>query len=153
MRFLLVFLAFWTTENPSLKQLRTYYYQAPNNSDAAKKMADLVKGIDNGDDAVLICYKGASMMFKAKHSFNPVSKLSNFKTGKKYIELSAKKEPSNAEIRFVRLAIQENLPSFLGYNENIKQDLAFLKTNVSKINDATLKLNIENYLKQRNASN
>lgn len=79
--------------------------------------------------------------------FNPISKLKTFNEGKKNLESAIKKEPYNPEIRFIRLSIQKNIPSFLGYKENIENDTEFLKKEKSKLESNLLLRHIETLLK------
>ena len=76
-----------------------------------------------------------------------MSKLTTFKKGKKNIELAISKEPENVEIRYIRFSVQKNAPSFLGYNNNLKEDRDFLVKNKKNINSDFLQKNIETLLK------
>ena len=42
-----------------------------------------------------------------------------------------KKDPSNYEVRLLRLSIQENAPKITGYNKDIEEDKKFILTNYS----------------------
>jgi hypothetical protein len=48
--------------------------------------------------------------------------LSAFNEGKSLLEKSIEKNPWNAELRFIRLTLQCQSPSFLGYRSNIVSD-------------------------------
>jgi hypothetical protein len=54
------------------------------------------------------------------------------------------KDPQNIEVRFVRLALQLRMPSFLGYSGHIEEDkktlLHALKNNFVKDNDLLEKI-------------
>jgi hypothetical protein len=67
-------------------------------------------------------YKGAMLMKKSLLLRTPESKLNAFKSGHKLLEDAITKSPSNPELRFLRLVIQEHAPEFLKYNINIKED-------------------------------
>ncbi|MGG8495009.1 hypothetical protein ACQY1Q_01220 [Tenacibaculum sp. TC6] len=66
-------------------------------------------------------------MKQAKYAFFPWKKLSVFNQGKKKMEQLINKHPDNADLRYVRLVIQENIPSLLNYKKNIEEDKSFLK--------------------------
>ena len=85
-------------------------------------------------------------MMQAKYGFNPISKLRRFKKGKTLIEEAVKKQPDNLEIRFLRLAIQTNLPAFLNYSDNIIEDEKYLLANIQTIKNKNLKQDILKYL-------
>lgn len=67
-------------------------------------------------------YAGTLLMKKAGIVANPVDKLSLFKEGHKKLENAIQLDKSNGEYRFLRLVIQEQAPSFLGYDDEIDED-------------------------------
>ena len=87
----------------------------------------------NETNAVLLGYKGAVHMAMAKHSLFPTTKLAYFQEGKKILEKAIKLAPHNIELRYIRLTIQLNIPSFLGYAHQIQHDknmlVQHIKTN------------------------
>ena len=86
-------------------------------------------------------------MVMAKHVINPFSKLSYFSKGKQLLEKTIEADAKNVELRFLRFAVQTNLPSFLGYKEHIQKDKAFLIKSIGHINDLELKQQVVAYLK------
>jgi hypothetical protein len=87
-------------------------------------------------------YLGGLQTIWANHVFNPINKLKTFKEGKINIEKAIKLDPDNVELRFIRLSIQKNAPSFLGYNSNINSDKEFIKSNQKTISSAIVRNNI-----------
>ena len=67
--------------------------------------------------------------------------------GKKNIEQAIEQEPNNAELRFIRLSVQKNAPTFLEYHSNIKEDIQFIKNNRSQIKSNVINQYIESLLK------
>jgi len=49
-------------------------------------------------------------------------------------------------MRFIRFSIQSNLPSFLGYHDNLEQDKRYLLDNTKTSKDPELQEMIFNYL-------
>ena len=84
---------------------------------------------------------------KSKYKFNPISKLYLFSKGKEILERSIKEEPSNLELKFLRLSIQQNIPEILAYNQNIEEDQKFINNNINKNKDGALKKLIKSTLK------
>lgn len=78
-------------------------------------------------------YLGTLKMKASNFEKTPAEKLTLFKEGKMLLEKSIKAEPNNTEFRFLRLIIQENAPKMLKYNQDIKSDAEFVRTNVSKL--------------------
>ncbi|PRD57121.1 hypothetical protein C5749_07920 [Sphingobacterium gobiense] len=108
-------------------------------------ITELEKTKDNS--VTLLGYLGGLQTIRANHVFSPISKLNTFNKGKNNIEQAIKKDPNNAELRFIRLSVQKNAPSFLGYKSNIKEDTEFIKKNRNQINSDILKKNMEKLLK------
>ncbi len=96
-------------------------------------------------------YKCVLWFLKAKEYYNPYKKYEAFSEGKKQLELLITKNPNSIELRFLRLTIQDNLPGFLGYDDNITEDNKFIKKNIKSLkNDLDLIKRINAYLAQRN---
>ncbi len=89
-------------------------------------------------------YSGALLMRKAGIVGSPKEKLDLFKQGRRKLETEIEKEKDNAEYRFLRLMIQENAPSILGYKNDIKEDKGFLISHYKSL-DPAVKTAILNY--------
>lgn len=129
-----------------LNYLRANYYKSVSDKSLCQNM---ITDLENDKDksAVQLAYLGGLQTIWANHVFSPISKLSTFNEGKKNIELAVSKDPNNIEIRFVRLSVQEKIPSFLGYKSNIKEDTEMIKNNLSQVKSKQLLENIELLLK------
>lgn len=95
-------------------------------------------------------YEAAYHMFMAKHTGNPLKKMSYFKSGKNMLEKEIESNPDNIELRYIRLCIQYYIPSYLGYKGNIDEDKNFLRDNLYKLSDKHTKELLFNYLKGAN---
>lgn len=142
----LLILVVLSSDSTSLEQVRMNYNKAVSDKALCEKMiTELSKAQKESTD--YLAYLGGFQAIWANHVFSPISKLSTFNKGKKNIEKAIKKEPDNAEYRFIRLSIQKNIPSVLGYKSNIKEDTEFLKNNQNQIKSEILQRNIEALLK------
>ena len=96
-------------------------------------------------------YLGAVNMIMAKHVFNPMRKLSLFKTGTTYMDQSINEKPADAELRLLRYTIQVSAPSFLGYNSKIRTDKTFLLNSLRSgtVKDEELVRMIAGFLNQQ----
>lgn len=130
-----------------LEFIRKQYPKAITDRESCREMIALLDN-EKQINVVALAYLGAFETIWANHVFNPISKLNTFNKGKNKIEKAVKKEPDNFEIRFIRLSIQQNAPSFLGYGSNIIEDKAFIKTNIHLIDAADLKKNVQALLKE-----
>ena len=91
-------------------------------------------------------YLGTVKMKSSEFEKTPADKLKKFKEGKIQLEKSIESEPSNPEFRFLRLMIQENAPKILKYNDKVKTDAHFVKTNVDKL-PKEVKVTVQEYSK------
>lgn len=92
-------------------------------------------------------FYAVGQFFMAKHAANPMSKYSYFNNGKKALEHAVQKDPKNLEIRFMRYISQEQTPSFLGYNKDLKSDKNFILAEYKKSSDEELVKRIKMHLK------
>lgn len=133
------------TSASDLDFVRANYNQFATDKELCKKMmSDLLKLKDSS--ATHMAYLGALQAIWANHVFNPISKLNTFNEGKEHIETAIKQQPYDVELRFIRLSVQKNAPSFLGYRSNIKEDTEFIIESSGPI-DSILKKNIDLLLK------
>lgn len=119
-----------------LEKIRINYEKAVSDKKICQAM---IEKLSTDTDALHMAYLGAFQAIWAKHIINPISKLSTFKKGKKNIELAVKSKPDDVEIRFVRLSVQLNCPSFLGYSSHINEDKKIVESNIRNIQSAVLK--------------
>lgn len=91
-------------------------------------------------------YEGALLMKKAGIVSNPKDKLSLFKDGRTKLEHAIKSNPNMIEFLFLRYMIQENSPSFLGYNTNLEEDKKKIVSNYNSF-ETVVKEAIQNYSK------
>ncbi|PTS99691.1 hypothetical protein DBR11_11760 [Pedobacter sp. HMWF019] len=131
---------------PDMEEVKTLFESSAYSRSSADRLSKLLSKIDHSSPPLLICYKGVAEMMQAKYGFNPINKFRRFKRGKNLIEEAVKKEPDNLEIRFLRFVIQTNLPTFLNYNENIKEDKTYLLNNLQTTKDKKLKQDFLKYL-------
>jgi hypothetical protein len=106
---------------PELKQLRQKMILALN---SGKTTDSLYTALDkmSSKPPVYMAYLGILDGLKAKHSWNPYSKLKYLGTAEKVLKQAADADLHNIEIRFLRFSIERNAPGFLGYNKNLAAD-------------------------------
>lgn len=94
-------------------------------------------------------YHASLIMKEAKFAISPFTKLERFNKGKELLESVIALNKNNTEYRFLRLMVQENAPSILGYDTNIKQDSQLIKTGFSQLSE-TIQTVVLNYSKTSN---
>lgn len=82
-------------------------------------------------------YQGGLMMKKANYVKGVAQKLELFKAGSQLLDKAIKRDPSNAEYRFIRLTIQEKAPRILKYNKNIAEDKRILVAGYKSMRSST----------------
>ena len=105
-----------------------------------------VRAIQKGKDAVLLGYQAMEYFMKAKYSMGPYTKLKLFREGKQKLEKAIAMERQNIELRFLRYSVQMNVPFFLDYSCNMKEDRSLLMSNWKTLQDADLKARISTFL-------
>lgn len=96
---------------------------------------------DNIQNAISIrAYQGVCKMMMAQYVYNPFSKYAWFNEGKDLLEKSIELG-KNVENIHLRILVQINAPSFLGYYSMIEDDKDYLLKNIdsAKIPDETKK--------------
>ena len=131
---------------PETLSVRALYYKSATDKVAFMKLSRALENVNMSSPPVLVCYKGAAELVNAKYAINPYTKLKDFNAGKILIEKAVKLDSTVIETRFLRFAIQTNLPSFLGYNDSVMADKHFLITHFKNMSDLKLKADIYNYL-------
>jgi hypothetical protein len=120
-----------------LEVIRGNYLKAVSNKEICRSMISHLSTTEI--NTIQLAYLGAFQTIWAKHTANPFAKLKTFNKGKKNIESAVRAAPSELEVRLIRLSIQKNSPSFLGYNDHITEDTKLIAANSKKITSALLK--------------
>ncbi|QHT66525.1 hypothetical protein GXP67_07570 [Rhodocytophaga rosea] len=120
---LILFSALTAGDNPStdMNTIRQEYIEAVNSDN---KTDELLKKLSKtaGTEPLLIAYKGATEALKAKHAFNPYTKLSYLKKSNESLQQAIQLRPQDVEIRFLRFSIQHYLPAFLRSDKELQED-------------------------------
>jgi len=135
--FLLIFgvsLSFKVSDD--LKKMRELFPQINKNEEAAKALKEIARKSQTVPVALKTAYHAAGVMASAKYKINPASKLSLFNQGKKELENTFATDSNNIEIRYIRLVIQTNVPSILGYKSDIARDKTQLKAKLASVRTA-----------------
>jgi len=129
----------------NLNHVRRDFNKGVKNEDLCEKYYKTLE--KEADTPIEKGYEAAFHMFMAKHTSNPLKKMSYFNGGKKLLEKQITNNPNNVELRFIRLCIQYYVPSYLGYSSKVEEDKTFVMNNLYKMPDEDTKDIIYNYLK------
>lgn len=130
-----------------LQEVRSLYAKSTDDEADCEKLMELLPAYDKTNNETLKAYRASTTMVMARHAWTPMSKLSLFKEGKEYLELTVLADPDNLEIRFLRFSIQSEAPSFLGYYDSIDEDKNILISSLNGVKDKKLQKRIADYLK------
>jgi len=130
--YLLTFIAL-SASSQSLTEIRKEFHKAViEPEERVKAFHAYLEDIDN-PDATIQAYQAVSEALLAQVVWNPFSKLSQVRKYDKLMEEAVISDEMNIEIRFLRLAIEYNLPSFLGMSTHIEEDLNVIVKNLESI--------------------
>ncbi len=96
-------------------------------------LADLKKELPS-NDALLNSYYGACKGLSARNTNNIFNKLSYVKESLRYLDKGVELEPSNTELRILRLNIEQHIPAIAGFKLHVTQDVNFLKSYLFNVN-------------------
>jgi hypothetical protein len=108
----------------SLSNLRRQYQQAAASKEAGEKFHKLMVAYDQ-QDAVVVAYKAAAEAIRARDA-SMFNKLTYVQNASKLFDQAVKLDANNAEVRFLRLSVESNLPAFLGLSPHVEEDRQFL---------------------------
>jgi hypothetical protein len=113
-------------------------------SDSESLINIAIETLEGKNDFLSKGYKGALYMKSAQFEFTPWSKLKRFKEGRIILDNQISIHKDNPELRFIRLMIQENCPSLLGYSDSVEVDAKIVLAGYEQMSDL-LKKRIREY--------
>lgn len=124
---LIVFLIlpFIGTSQVSTDSLRNWYAVSVEEEDDAERMVEFLQK-QNSKSGLEYAFLASAQGLLGKHAFNPYYKLDYVKQCQQSFDIAVEKSPNDPEVRFMRLAVEHYVPSFLGYSKHIDEDLDFL---------------------------
>lgn len=117
--FMNAFLAF--SSDHSIEDVRKKYQLAVYDSKIANVLSEKLNKIEKPDPLTL-AYKGSTQALKAKHAWNPYTKLEYMNSFDAIINEAVRLNSEDVEIRFLRYSVQLNTPKYLGLSKNLSED-------------------------------
>lgn len=121
---------------------------ANTNTEYCKTFYEIMESQKDESNTAYGYYALANMML-AKVNKNPFTKLNYFNKGKSMLEKTISEDQSNVELRFLRFAVQNEVPPILFYFNDLEEDKAILDQYISK-NDTPLARRILSYYNMKN---
>lgn len=114
--------------------VRIKYFAALKDSEKALHLYEEdYEGIQE-KDALILAYKGALEALLTKTTWNFIKKISYLKESRTTFDKAYKLDPNNVEVRFLRLAVESQIPSYLGFSEHVDQDRKFVLSHLNQFN-------------------
>ncbi|WP_299439103.1 hypothetical protein [uncultured Aquimarina sp.] len=153
MKFFALFigLIFMNINPVDISEVRNSYKYAKDSKENTDKFYELIQKTNHQNDLVLSAYYGCALTLKASYAEKRGDKISFFKKGKKLIEAAIASDPSNIELRMIRLSVQSSAPRITRYYKHIDADKSFLVENIEKVSSPKLKEFIKGFMSSSNA--
>lgn len=132
---------------PTHDEVRELFFKSQVEEKDCLKLIDILTPYNEKNNPLFLGYKGSANIIMAKHVSNPFTKLSNFRKGRNMLEKAIAADKKNSELIFLRFAIQTNIPTFLGYHNEIQEDKKHLQNVLPHLKDKALKEHISGYMK------
>jgi len=84
----------------------------------------------NLDNPLIYCYNTSAQIMMISNDISPYKKLIKFNKLTNRLDSIVNHNYSDIEIRMIRYAIQKKSPFFLGYDNNINEDLVYINENI-----------------------
>ena len=113
-----------------------------------EKSVELIEEIEalNLAEPVIKAYAGSADILVAKHSWNPITKISFLKRGLKKVNEAVISDSKNIEIRFLRFYIENSLPRYLGLSDNLSMDKKVILSHLEDFPDLGLTRDIVSFI-------
>jgi len=134
-----------TEADNSMSVVRLRFYDAVLDSKKVTLLDQKIKQFTY-EPSLLKVYKGASYAIKAKNEWNPFSAVKMLGKSIKTMDEAVKRSPTNLEIRFIRFAVQKNIPGYLGYSDNVDEDKGYLIKNIDRFYNPALGKKMRDYI-------
>lgn len=108
----------------AVANLRQQYQRAAADKQAGADFYKLMAAYHERD-AVVLAYKAAAEAIRARDA-GLLDKLTFVQQSARTFEQAVQQDADNVEVRFLRLSVESNLPSFLGLSQHVEQDRQFL---------------------------
>lgn len=117
-------------ESFTIEGARKAFHKAVLDESESRSFYEYMQSFENSAPTVT-AYKAVSEAMLARVLWNPFSKINQVVKYQKEMEKAVAADPNDIEIRFLRLAIEYNLPSFLGMSDHVEEDVDIILANLS----------------------
>lgn len=134
MIFLIIIIPSLITHAQSLEEVRIAFHQAVLNPEKSSDFYALMHHVES-NESTMLAYQAVSEALLAQEYWSPFKKLTQIRKYNDQIQDVVANDPDNIEIRFLRLAIEYNLPAIIGMSVHMKEDMERIIQNLPAIAD------------------
>ncbi|MFM8568190.1 MAG: hypothetical protein ACKOB6_01070 [Candidatus Kapaibacterium sp.] len=102
-------------------ELRRACALATQSMEQAEKMVEDFENVTESEP-LAYGYRAMAEFLVGHHSYNPVTKMRRFTSGREVLERAVQAAPEMTELRYLRFTIQSRLPGVLPYREHLQPD-------------------------------
>lgn len=145
---LFIYLSFFTTflvSAQNINSIREELFYTEFDLSKCLKFHEKLAALNQASPTIA-AYEAAAKALIAKHSWNPIIKISSLKQAMQMLEAAVSLDSRNIEIRFLRLYIENSLPTYLGMKDNLEDDKSAIIKNAHLLGQTELNKDIINYI-------
>ncbi|MEM9023995.1 MAG: hypothetical protein AAGB22_09650 [Bacteroidota bacterium] len=132
-------------DEDALTGIREGFYAAVLDGDSTPVLLSKIERI-SAPPPLIQAYRGAAEALMARNQWNPFTAFRYLKLSRTTLTAAVAKDPGNIEIRFLRFAVQRNIPSYLGFSRNLDEDRDFIYRNLDQFHRPDLSPQIREYI-------
>lgn len=106
----------------SLNMVRASFPAALDSEETTDKLFNQLNAYSEEKDPMIQGYIGALYTLKAKHSFNPMSRLYYLRKGMNLINTAVSQNPGSTELRMLRYRVESKAPGMLIPEKHLTDD-------------------------------
>ena len=122
-----------TNASGDFDHIRKVFHQAVFRSEAVPEYIGLIEAEKNNENPLFTAYLAASMALQARETWNPMSKISYVGKYRQLIKEAIENDMENLEIRFLRYAIEFNLPKLIRSESLMDEDKKQISSGIHEI--------------------
>lgn len=122
----------------NIDEIRARFSKAADDEKTASSLLETLKNCPQ-KSSLITAYIGATEALMGKHAFLPTSKYSWCKKSESDFGSAVTKDPESLEIRYLRFAVESNLPSFLNMSKHVDEDRKKMMQLIGSSTDKSMK--------------
>lgn len=134
MRLIIVFLLLFSriVIAQDINEVRQLYLDAGKDRQKTGLFVNYFTNNKKEQNVLFLAYQGTALTMKADLEKGKLNKYKVFIEGRDILETAINNNSENVEMRYLRFAVQLNIPRILGYND-LDEDKNFLLENIDEI--------------------